>query len=266
MDKLDCVVTTAHKPNEKMIAMAEAAARQFKTRYIARGNLAMADIKCKFAVPVVLVMTKNGWVLNTAGGDLFFHLNMANLRIKGLQAGQSDNMVKAMRLEAGMTVLDCTLGLASDAIVSSFVVGAGGRVCGLEVSPYTAFIVQEGLQSFIAKDAMIDAALRRIEVILADYREYLLAQPDQSYDIVYLDPMFRRPISESLHLQPLRYVADHSAVSSEILAQAKRVARQRVVFKENSRGREFERLAFSTVVGGKYSSIHYGVMELNEKK
>lgn len=262
MEKLNCVVTTAREPNEGMKRLAKRAAGQFKIPYVPRGALSLQEIKDAFGISLVLSMTKNGWVLHTEGGDLFFHLNMAKLRIKNLRAGQNDHMADAMRLAAGMSVLDCTLGLASDAVVSSFAAGGSGRVCGLEASPYAAFVIKEGLAAFQSGDALVDAALRRIEVVQEDYRDYLARQPDKSYDIVYFDPMFRRPIAESAHLKPLRCVADYSAVTAETLEQAKRVARQRVVFKENSGSREFERLAFPKVLGGKYSSVHYGVIEV----
>ena len=266
MDKIDCVVTTTHKPNMDMINCAKSAATEFGMIYVERGKFSLDDIKNNFAVTKILIAGKNGWVLNTQGGEMFFHLNMANLRIKSIVSGQSDHMVKAMELKEGMRVLDCTLGLASDAIVSSFVVGSTGKVCGLEVSPLTAFIVKEGLKNFAPKDKQVEEALRRIEVININYLDFLRKQPENAYDVVYLDPMFRHPIKESLHLNPLRFVADHTAVSLEALIEAKRVAKCRVVFKENSRSKEFERLAFSKIEGGKYSSVHYGVIELNEKR
>lgn len=41
-------------------------------------------------------------------------------------------MVEAMDLKPKMSVLDCTLGLGTDATVASYIVGENGKVVGLE--------------------------------------------------------------------------------------------------------------------------------------
>ncbi|MBQ1913638.1 MAG: protein-L-IsoD(D-D) O-methyltransferase, partial [Selenomonadaceae bacterium] len=91
--------------------------------------------------------------------------------------------------------------------------------------------------------------------------DFLREQPDKSFDVVYFDPMFRHPLMESENLNPLRAVADHRPVSLEAISEAKRVARHRVVLKENSRSLEFARLGFTKMAGGQYSKIRYGVYE-----
>jgi len=75
--------------------------------------------------------------------------------------------------------------------------------------------------------------------------------------------MFRHPLKESLHLLPLRALADHRAVTIEAINEARRVARHCVVMKENSRSLEFVRLGANRVVGGKYSHVHYGIIDVN---
>ena len=74
--------------------------------------------------------------------------------------------------------------------------------------------------------------------------------------------MFRHPFLASKSLDPLRAVADKRALTLETIAEAKRVAKLKVVMKETSRSLEFERLGFSKVTGGKYSKVHYGIIEL----
>ena len=83
-----------------------------------------------------------------------------------------------------------------------------------------------------------------------------------SYDAVYFDPMFRRPVHESEGMNALRVLADARALTAEVIAEARRVARRRVVMKERQGSREFARLGFTDLAGGKYSRIAYGVMEI----
>lgn len=103
------------------------------------------------------------------------------------------------------------------------------------------------------------AAMRRIEVVNTDAFDYLRAKPDNAFDVVYFDPMFRHPLLQSENMNPLRYAADHDPVSEEMMAEARRVARRRVVLKETSKSTEFARLGFPEIAGGRYSPVHYGV-------
>ena len=62
---------------------------------------------------------------------MFFHPNMAQVRMKRLRCGDIDNMLEAMggrEFLQNKTVLDCTLGFASDAIISSYGVGPNVRL------------------------------------------------------------------------------------------------------------------------------------------
>jgi hypothetical protein len=209
----------------------------------------------------VLVAGKTGPVVHTPGGEYFFHLSMAELRINNLKDGNPDHMIAAMGLAPGMSVLDCTLGLATDAIVASYAAGEEGRVVGLESSPLIAAIAADGLAGFTSDRPELTAALRRIAVVTADYNAYLPTLPAASFDVVYFDPMFRRPVRSSSSMQPVRHLADHRPVSAAALDAARRVARRRVVMKEAGGSGEFARLGFATVVGGRYSSVNYGVLE-----
>lgn len=260
------IVTTGLKPNYDLILAGQAIAKELNAPFVHRENRSIPDLKAAYQVELILLTTKKGLIANMPEGELFFHLNMAQLRIKNLLAGKPDHMIEAMGLKEGMSVLDCTLGLGADALVSSFITGAGGLVVGLESSPITAIIVREGLRRFQVKDSRLTAALRRISVIGTDYQDYLAKQQDDSFDVVYFDPMFRRPIKESIHLKPMRFVADHRAIPFAVLEDAKRVARQCVVIKETNHSSEFVRLNIPRIAGGKYSSVQYGVIDVNEKR
>ncbi len=192
-----------------------------------------------------------------------FHPGLAGIRALALDRGQSDHMIAAMALREADRVLDCTLGLASDAVVASFVIGERGRVVGIEASPLVAAIVADGLSRYrFPKDPRIEAAMRRIQVLPGDHLELLRQMPERSFDVVYFDPMFRHAIEASDGIGPLRSLANHEPLSAAAITEAKRVARRCVVIKERSGSREFTRLEVDRLVGGRYGPISYGVIEI----
>ncbi len=261
---MDLVVTTVQHPSDDINTLAHQIAATLKIPFVPRAKHSLMAIKIHYQVDNVIVVAQKGPLVNTPGGEYFFHLNMAELRIKNLLNGQHDHMVSAMSLTAGMSVLDCTLGLATDAIVASFIVGDTGEVVGLETSPVVAFIASYGLKNFKTDEQYLADAFRRIEVKHSHSYKYLSTLPDKSYDIVYFDPMFRHPIHSSSNVKPLRYLADNSALTKNTLKEACRVAKKRVVVKESSKSNEFTRLGITSIYGGKYSSVHYGVIEIGD--
>jgi hypothetical protein len=261
---MDLVVTTVHKPSPQAEISAASLANKLGVALVERGKTSLQTIRDTYNVSNILVVSKHGPLVNTPGGDYFFHLNMAELRINNLINGKHDHMVTAMGLTEGSTVLDCTLGLATDAIVAGFVAGNTGKVTGTEVSPVIAAIAEIGLQHFESDNADITAALRRIKVVNVDYLSYLNSLPAKCIDIVYFDPMFRTPVYSSSNLKPLRFLADNSPLSLDAIQAAKRVAKRRVVIKEANGSSEFTRLKVTAIMGGKYSSVQYGVIETGD--
>jgi hypothetical protein len=258
---MDLLVTTAYNPSCAIETLGRQIAAEFNVPFTVREKNSLATLKDNFGVSTLVVATQKGPIVHTPGGEYFFHLHMAELRIKNLKNGKHDHMITAMALEPGMAVLDCTLGLATDAIVASFITGSQGKIVGLEASTVIALVTKLGLQNFSSDDDSITASLQRICVENIDYHDYLTALPAQSFDVVFFDPMFRHPIYRSSNLKPLRYLADTRPLSLEALHQACRIAKKRVVVKEAQNSSEFRRLGISATVGGKYSSIHYGVIE-----
>ena len=257
------IVTTGRQAKDSSTILAKEAAERLGLPFVPRRNESIQELREQYGADFVLVAKKEALVLDTMEGEFFFHPNMAHLRLKNLRFGDGrDHMADAMGLCPGMSVLDCTLGFGTDAIVASFVTGAEGHVTGLESRPLIAEITGYGLAHFHAENYPIQEAMRRIETIPVDYLDFLRHASDNSYDVVYFDPMFRYPLTESRNLNPLRLAADHRPVSQEAILEAKRVARHRVVLKENARSTEFERLGFSLIAGGKYSKVHYGIIEI----
>ena len=260
------IITTERKESQDSLRLAEQISRLYKIPFARRKSFSVETLQEMHHAQFVLVVKKGLINLSTPEGEMFFHPNMAHLRVKNLRFGTNglrrDNMVEAMGLESGMSVIDCTLGYGADAIVASFAVGETGSVTGIELSPLIYLVTSYGLSHFRAENYPIQEAMRRIKSVNVNSLEYLKRQPDNSVDVVYFDPMFRYPLKDSKNLNPLRMAADHSAVSEELVKEACRVAKCRVVMKENARSNEFARLGFDTIMGGKYSKVHYGVMML----
>ena len=229
--------------------------------YVERHKESVGKLMDKYGVEAVLVAYPQELKLNSSAGEMFFHPNMSQLRVKNLRKGEKDHMSEAMGLQEGMKVLDCTLGFGADAIVASFGVGETGQVVGVESSPLIAAVTGHGLQHFLPGNYPLYAAMRRIEVINMDYLDFLRQQPDNSYDVVYFDPMFRKPLTASNGISPLRSVANHEPLSLEAVKEAQRVARYRVVMKEASGSEEFSRLGFSTIMWREW--INTSFLEVN---
>ena len=256
------IVTTIRKPDAATEIFAAEIAKKLGGRFVPRESFSFDTLKKVHGAENILLAKKNALSVVTADGELFFHPNTAHLRIKNLRGGEGDRLIDALKISAGSKVLDCTLGLGSDAVVESFIAGAAGKVVALEINPLIAEIVSHGLKNFVDNSPHILEAMRRIEVINADCAEYLKTCADNSFDAVYFDPMFRRPIRKSSGLNPIRPLADARPLTQEIISEARRVAKFRVVMKEHSDSAEFARLGFKIAGGGKYSSVAFGLIEL----
>ena len=258
---MEFIITTITKVNTDLIYQAQALAQKFNKKFVTRNNLSLGRLKQDNNVDNILIFTKDGLKAHTSQGDLFFHLNMAQLRILNLNRNQKDHMVEAMDLKPKMSVLYCTLGLGTDATVASYIVGENGKVVGLESATLIYLITKYGLANFNHDNIAINHSLRRIESFNLHYLDYLKAQGDNSFDIVYFDPMFRKPIQDSANFKPMRAIANMEQLQSKALVEALRVAKKRVVIKETKDSMEFKRLNISQIYGGKYSSVSYGVID-----
>ena len=256
------IVTTIREPNTATKSLAEEISLNLGANFVPRENFSLDKLKMLHRAENILLVKKNSLSIVNAEGELFFHPNTAHLRIKNLRGGQGDRLIDALKISEGSKILDCTLGLGSDAIVESFIVGASGKVVALEINPLIAEIVSYGLKTFSDDSPHILEAMRRVEVINTDCEEFLKTCQDKSFDAVYFDPMFRRPIQKSSGLNPIRPLADARPLTEEIILEARRVAKFRVVMKEHSGSSEFSRLGFKITDGGKYSSVAFGVIEV----
>lgn len=230
--------------------------------FIPRERRSLQAIAREQEAQAVLVWLASGPILHMGLERFFFHPSMAKNRIASYrQLGTADPLIKACALEAGSSFLDCTLGLGADSIVAAYHAHEG-RVVGLESSPLIAAIVKWGMKVYHSNMSWLDQAIHSIQAVNAEHYDYLRKLEDNSFDIVYFDPMFRKPRHKSTALAPLRLLANHQALSRGVIAEACRVARKRVVVKEMPVSREFERLGIEQLIENPNNPIAFGVLEV----
>ncbi len=264
------IVTTSLRSLPEDVAVARQFAAEIDGVFELREHDSLSELQIKYNVTQFVVIEKGQPVVYQGENRFIFHRGMAELRILNFLRSGNDPMIAAMGLERGMSVLDCTLGLAADALVAAYALGPDGRILGLEASPVVAALTKWGLArlSEDSSDARMETRLSasRIHVVRADHGSYLEKLPDQSFDVVYFDPMFRRPKKASAGIQPLRFFADSRPLTHDTLQQAKRVARNRVVVKEAHASPEFDRLGIRRFGGGRYSPVQYGILFREEMR
>ncbi|MEQ2528475.1 hypothetical protein EKG37_12565 [Robertmurraya yapensis] len=255
-------VTTAGRTNEEMVKIAKEVALELKTQYITRNKKSVKALQEIYKEDCIVVGKERLELFPFGENDpFFFHPNSSMFRIKRLMENGHDPFIEACDLDRGKHLLDCTLGLASDSIVASYIVRNEGRVVGIEGNPYLAYLVEKGLKSWDSGIDEMNRALRHIEVVQMLSLDYLRTLPDKSFDCVYFDPMFEERILESDGIKGLSQIAVYQDISNEMMTHAKRVARERVVLKDHFRSQRFEKYNFE-VLRRKTAKFHFGVLQI----
>lgn len=258
------LVTTVYEPDESLVSKAKMWALELGGIYQERGKRSIARLHQRD--PVVLVVMNEGLKAYKKGHStpLLFHPGIAMLRIKRLMRGDNDTMIDICSLRPGDSFLDCTLGFGGDSLVASYAVGEKGKVVGIESEPLIAAIVKEGLLVYSAPEE-IQCAMKRIQIIQRNHLTFLKQCENNSFDIVYFDPMFSEPIEHSQAISPLRPFANPGSLNVDVIKEAKRVARRRVVMKNHVGSEEFARLGFSPVpLGKRERTFTYGIIITGE--
>lgn len=254
-------IVTEGRTGGELVAQAQQWAEQLDAVYMPRSHSKSLDVILKeLQLEAILIATRQGPKLYSQAGEFAYHPGMAVLRLQQLKRGERDHFVNALGLKRGMRVLDGTLGLASDAAIASYIVGEQGCVVGTEASPLLHFVVSRGLKSYIAEDDELTRALRRINTVQMSSEEYLrqCLDANEGFDVIYFDPMFRRPVQGSVSMDALRPLAYEHPLSKAALELAAKLA-PRVVIKERS---EYilKEYGCQEFVGGKYSRVKFGII------
>lgn len=252
-------MTTSYHPSPKLERNAQRFARQWGWPYLRRNRSSVDRLKAVHGTSDVIVLTEKtaSWVSGET--TLSFHPSLAVVRIKNVMQGQKDVLQKVANLSSGDTFLDATLGFAADAVTASYLVGEKGRVVGLESVRGVAAITSYGLSHFSTDVPAISEAMSRVEVKATDHLSFFERCPDNAFDVVYFDPMFPAPLKKSVHMNPLRAVADRSPLSKEAIFHARRIARRCVLLKGLCSSEVFQRFGFKIVKESR--NVRYGRWE-----
>jgi hypothetical protein len=232
-------------------AEARELAERFGLRAVERAGRPLAVLIAEGAP--VLVLARRSADLYEGGRVFRASAGMAFLRVLRACKGEEDPLVAAAGLRAGDRVLDATLGLAGDALVAAHATSA--RVVGLETDGLLAAFTQAGLRR-LRKHGREPGKL--VEVVRADHRQFLRAQPSASFDVVLLDPMFRRAGGAGPAFDLLRAHAEHAPLDPMTLHEARRVARRGVLVKDAAAGLELGRLGLVPRLTRRSAAIAFG--------
>ncbi|TWT00990.1 class I SAM-dependent methyltransferase [Planomicrobium sp. CPCC 101079] len=260
---MKAIVTTAYRPTEALKKKAEKVARNLAIPFFERNKRSIDKLHEELGCDV-LVAAKERLEFYPLGKTepFFFHPNSSAFRTKRPIA--DDPLIEVSGLQSGDSFVDCTLGMASDAIVASQWVGEKGTIVGCESHSIIAYVIEQGLAGY-EKMPHLNEAMRRIQVIHMEALAYLSTLPDNSVDVVYMDPMFTEEIRESSNFLPLRKTANTGQLTQAWIDQAVRAARKSVVLKAHFRSGDFETFGFQRRVRPN-TKFHYGVIDCQAEK
>lgn len=141
--------------------------------------------------------------------------------------GVSQPIAKACGLNKrrDLTIVDATCGLARDAFVLASI---GAKVIAFERNPVICWLAKDALLRY-SNDAIT------LDIQLKDSLEALKAMPDDSIDVVLLDPMFPKRDKSALVKKEMQMfhglIGTAPSDADDLLAAAMRVASKRVVVK-----------------------------------
>ena len=140
-------------------------------------------------------------------------------------ARRTDPLPRAIGLNRRSTVnvVDATAGLGRDAMVLAHL---GCRVIALERVPALCVLLQTAADDLGAE----------IQIVKAESAEWLAnVSAENAPDVVYLDPMFTDPGRSQVkkEMQACRALAHETEDEAGLLAEARKVARDRVVVKRH---------------------------------
>ncbi|OMD51865.1 SAM-dependent methyltransferase [Paenibacillus borealis] len=257
------IITTGFDPIPEIVLRAQQLAERTGAPYVLRARFSMPKLAERYGDEEILVVLQEAVRLISPGlPPMEFHPSMGFVRAKRILKGESDPMLEAAGMLPGDSVLDCTAGLGSDSLLFAVHGGEDSVVTALESSLPLYALLLEGMSQYISGQLKVNEALRRIQVVHSEHLGYLREQPDNSVDIVYFDPMFRVPLTDSAAISPLRRFANTAALTGESVAEAVRVARKAVLLKEKALSGEFSRLGFTEQLRSS-SKTSYGVIHID---
>lgn len=249
------IVTTSVKTTLELNDSAQKLADELNLEYVKRNKTTIKQLLETAKGAIVVYKNKLSYFENDS--EFFFHLDTTALKIKN-----SDNepLVEIIGKEK-QSVLDCTMGLAGDSILLSYY---GHNVTSIEKNKIIHLITSDGLKNYMSPSEEINTAMRKIITHNYDCIDYLKSTPDNSFDIVYCDPMFSHNIKESENLSGITPLADKSFPYEEFIKEASRAGKDKIIIKAHFKDNIFEKYNFTRIVR-KNTKFHFGFLEINEK-
>lgn len=136
--------------------------------------------------PTLLFDEKGLWLaINANNQPMKMQANWLAQQKRVVHAGKkSELLLKAMKITAGMQVIDATAGLGHDSIIMA---GRGADVIMLETQPVIHALLVDAMYQ-IAHNANWQKLHARLSLQAVNAVDYL--QKTKTADVVYLDPMF----------------------------------------------------------------------------
>ena len=214
------VVTTCDKPGDDQRRRAEVVAARCGVPVVRRRALS-GLIE---AHGTVYVVGRAREALHSSGGAIHVH---RGLLAQKSAAGRAHPLIRALAPPGShpTRVVDGTLGLAEDALHIASILRC--RVDAIEAVPAVYSLAESGLQRL----ADVLPAARDLRLHLAETESWLSEQATASCDAVFLAPMFAKPEAAAPGYASFRSVARHAPMTSRLVEEALRVARDRVVVK-----------------------------------
>ena len=255
------LISTSSKTNAYLIEQAKKVSQLLQMPYVPRKYQSLEDLLVAHHCAGALLITKEGPSFVTKEGVPHqFHLSMAHLRLLEIDRVNIDHLLRAISYESVTSILDCTAGLGSDSAVISYGCPQLTRHTAIEGHPILGYITNYGFRHFQHKEPKVTEALRRIQLVICNYQDYLDQIEPNRYDVIYVDPMFENPVYESPQFQQWRGHLLESKITPEIVELALEKSK-RLVIKERKGSRVFKEIPPVEMVGGKYRSIAYGIYE-----
>ncbi len=184
-----------------------------------------------------LLLDTNGLSLLRPGdkalGALLVDFNDGALtwrRNHGGGTGQAVAKAVGLKQKKSLTILDATAGTATD----SFVLAAlGCHMTMVERHPIVAALLEDALLRAQNEVEVYDITQRMV-LHNGSSLQYMQNQPDDSFDVVYLDPMFPHSGKKAQVKKSMQYFRDmvgKDEDADDLLAPAIRLAKYRVVVK-----------------------------------
>ena len=263
-ENMKIAVTTTRERDKSLSYKAEKIAKDLNIPYIKRDNLSINKTILKEDLHYLLVAEKDKLVIKGDDTEVFWHPSMTELKIKSIKSGNKESMIEAAELKEGDSILDCTLGFAGDSIIFASIVGESGKVVGTEVNKYIAYLTKDGLKNYNGVNIEMKRYMESIEVVNSSYEKYLAKAEDNSFDVVYFDPMFQEPNKKSSLINAFRTFTQHKGLTKEVIKEALRVCRRKVVIKERYALNNLNEIGAKKYYGSaRKGSITYGVIDKN---